>query len=281
MQDGKALQAGTSHFLGQNFAKSANISFINNQGQSEYAYTTSWGVSTRLIGGVIMTHADDDGMVVPPKIAPYQVVIVPVIKKPEDSEAIMAYINKLAAALKTQAPFAEKIRLKIDRRDKASVDKFWEWTRKGAPVICEIGMRDVEGNKVMVKERTKLGTPEGKQIVGFDEFVASVSSRLEQMQKDIFAKAKNRLEHNIRTDITDPAEFKKYFAESNVWIEDNKQGKVAFVRGKWSGDPESESILKEMKITIRCIPFDQFGSEGICLLTGKPATMDVIYARSY
>ena len=197
-----------------------------------------------------MTHADDDGMVVPPKIAPYQVVIVPVIKKPEDSEAIMAYINKLAAALKTQAPFAEKIRLKIDRRDKASVDKFWEWTRKGAPVICEIGMRDVEGNKVMVKERTKLGTPEGKQIVGFDEFVASVSSRLEQMQKDIFAKAKNRLEHNIRTDITDPAEFKKYFAESNVWIEDNKQGKVAFVRGKWSGDPESESILKEMKITI-------------------------------
>jgi len=142
-------------------------------------------------------------------------------------------------------------------------------------------MRDVEGNKVMVKERTKLGTPEGKQIVGFDEFVASVSSRLEQMQKDIFAKAKNRLEHNIRTDITDPAEFKKYFAESNVWIEDNKQGKVAFVRGKWSGDPESESILKEMKITIRCIPFDQSGSEGICLLTGKPATMDVIYARSY
>lgn len=281
MQDGKALQAGTSHFLGQNFAKSANISFINNQGQSEYAYTTSWGVSTRLIGGVIMTHADDDGMVVPPKIAPYQVVIVPVIKKPEDSEAIMAYINKLAAALKTQAPFAEKIHLKIDRRDKASVDKFWEWTRKGAPVICEIGMRDVEGNKVMVKERTKLGTPEGKQIVGFDEFVASVSSRLEQMQKDIFAKAKNRLEHNIRTDITDPAEFKKYFTESNVWIEDNKQGKVAFVRGKWSGDPESESILKEMKITIRCIPFDQSGSEGICLLTGKPATMDVIYARSY
>ena len=141
--------------------------------------------------------------------------------------------------------------------------------------------RDVEGNKVMVKERTKLGTPEGKQIVGFDEFVASVSSRLEQMQKDIFAKAKNRLEHNIRTDITDPAEFKKYFAESNVWIEDNKQGKVAFVRGKWSGDPESESILKEMKITIRCIPFDQSGSEGICLLTGKPATIDVIYARSY
>lgn len=281
MQDGKALQAGTSHFLGQNFAKSANISFINNQGQSEYAYTTSWGVSTRLIGGVIMTHADDDGMVVPPKIAPYQVVIVPVIKKQEDSDAVMAYINKLVADLKKQAPFAEKIRIKIDRRDKASVDKFWEWTRKGAPVICEIGMRDVDGGKVMVKERTKLGTAEGKQIVSFDEFVSTITSRLENMQKEIFSKAKNRLEQNIRTDIFSPEDFKKYFSESNIWIEDGKPGKVAFVRGKWCGDPESEAILKEMKITIRCIPFDQSGTEGICLLTGKPATMDVIYARSY
>lgn len=281
MQDGKALQAGTSHFLGQNFAKSANISFINNQGQSEYAYTTSWGVSTRLIGGVIMTHADDDGMVVPPKIAPYQVVIVPVIKKQEDSDAVMAYINKLVADLKKQAPFAEKIRIKIDRRDKASVDKFWEWTRKGAPVICEIGMRDVDGSKVMVKERAKLGTAEGKQIVSFDEFVSTITSRLENMQKEIFSKAKNRLEQNIRTDIFSPEDFKKYFSESNIWIEDGKPGKVAFVRGKWCGDPESEAILKEMKITIRCIPFDQSGTEGVCLLTGKPATMDVIYARSY
>ena len=280
MQDGKALQAGTSHFLGQNFAKSANISFINNQGQSEYAYTTSWGVSTRLIGGVIMTHADDDGMVVPPKIAPYQVVIVPVIKKQEDSDAVMAYINKLVADLKKQAPFAEKIRIKIDRRDKASVDKFWEWTRKGAPVICEIGMRDVDGSKVMVKERAKLGTAEGKQIVSFDEFVSTITSRLENMQKEIFSKAKNRLEQNIRTDISSPEDFKKYISESNIWIEDGKPGKVAFVRGKWCGDPESEAILKEMKITIRCIPFDQSGTEGICLLTGKPATMDVIYARS-
>ena len=281
MQDGKALQAGTSHFLGQNFAKSANISFINSQGQSEYAYTTSWGVSTRLIGGVIMTHADDDGMVVPPKIAPYQVVIVPVIKKAEDSVKVMEYISNIVTALKKKAPFAEKIRIKVDKRDRASVDKFWEWTRKGAPVICEIGMRDAEGQNVMVKERTKLGTAEGKQIVKLDEFVGSIDTRLENIQKEIFIKAKNRLEHNIRTDITSPEEFKKYFSQSNVWIEDGKQGKVAFVRGKWCADPESEAILKEMKITIRCIPFDQTGTEGVCLLTGKPATMDVIYARSY
>ena len=133
----------------------------------------------------------------------------------------------------------------------------------------------------MVKERTKLGTQEGKQIVGLDEFVNSIDARLENMQKDIFLKAKKRLEQNIRTDIKTPEEFKKYFSQSNVWIEDGTQGKVAFVRGKWCADPESEAILKEMKITIRCIPFDQTGTEGVCLLTGKPATMDVIYARSY
>lgn len=281
MQDGKALQAGTSHFLGQNFAKSANISFVNKNNESEFAYTTSWGVSTRLIGGVIMTHADDEGMVVPPKIAPYQVVLVPVIKKAEDTDAIMAYINDIAAQLKTKAPFAEKIRIKIDKRDKSSVDKFWEWTRKGAPVICEIGMRDMEGANVMVKERLKLGTPEGKKVEAKDIFISTIAERLESIQKEMFEKAKDRLSHNIRTDIKTPEEFKKYFEQSNVWIEDGKQGKVAFVRGKWSGDANSEELLKAMKITIRCIPFDQSETEGVCLLTGKPATMDVIYARSY
>ena len=281
MQDGKALQAGTSHFLGQNFAKSANITFVNKNNESEYAYTTSWGVSTRLIGGVIMTHADDEGMVVPPKIAPYQVVFVPVIKKPEDAEAIMNYITKTAAELKGKLPFGEKIRVKIDKRDKTSVDKFWEWTRKGAPVICEVGMRDVEGGKIMVRERLKLGKPEGKEITATGDFAATIESRLENIQKAMFAKAQKRLEQNIRSDIKTPEEFKKYFEQSNTWIEDGKQGKVAFVRGKWSGDANSEELLKAMKITIRCIPFDQSGSEGVCLLTGKPATTDVIYARSY
>ena len=281
MQDGKALQAGTSHFLGQNFAKSANISFVNKNNESEFAYTTSWGVSTRLIGGVIMTHADDEGMVVPPKIAPYQIILVPVIKKAEDEGDVMNYIGKIAEELKKHAPFGEKIRIKIDKRNKSSVDKFWEWTRKGAPIICEIGKRDVDGNNVMVKERLKLGTSEGKQILNATDFVSSIDERLLNIQNEMFTKAKNRLEQNIRTDITTQEEFNKYFAESNSWIEDGKQGKVAFVRGKWSGDANSEELLKAMKITIRCIPFDQSGTQGTCLLTGKPATMDVIYARSY
>lgn len=278
MQDGKALQAGTSHFLGQNFAKSANISFINKENKPEFAYTTSWGVSTRLIGGLIMTHADDEGMVTPPRVAPYQVILVPVIKKAEDEEKVMAYISELASSLKTQMPFGEKIRLKIDKRLKQSVDKFWEWTRKGAPLICEIGPRDVENGGLMVKSRLSIGQ---KEIVSKDDFVCSVASRLEHIQQEMFEKAKARMNQNIRTDIQTPEEFKAYFGEANEWIEDGKVGKVAFVRGKWCGDAETEEILKELKISIRCLPFDQTGTKGKCLLTGRQATLDVIYARSY
>ena len=281
MQDGKALQAGTSHFLGQNFAKSADIKFVNQNNTQEYAYTTSWGVSTRLIGGVIMCHADDDGMVVPPRIAPYQIVIVPIFKKPEDKEKVSAYIENLQKQLKTQTSFGEKIRVKVDMRDKPSVDKSWEWIRKGAPMVCEIGPRDVDNNGLMLKERIFLNTPEGKKIMSFDEFVANAGKRLEELQQKMFDRAKERLEQNIRTDITTPEEFSAYFANSNEWIEDGKQGKVAFVRGKWCADPATEEILKAMKITIRCIPFDQSGTTGKCLLTGKDATLDVIYARSY
>lgn len=282
MQDGKALQAGTSHFLGQNFAKSANISFINSQNQPEFAYTTSWGVSTRLIGGVIMTHGDDEGMVVPPRIAPYQIVFIPLIKNPEDEARVMEYITMLQKKLVKKTPFGEKIRIKIDKRDRKNVDKFWEWTRKGAPIICEIGMRDIEDSNVMVKERLKLGTPEGKRVMSGFDFVDGIEKHLEAIQKQMFDVAKARLQANIKTDITTQDAFKKYFAESNQWIEDGKSGNVAFVRGKWCADPESEAILKEMKITIRSIPFDQSGTVGECLLTGKKgATMDVIYARSY
>ena len=281
MQDGKALQAGTSHFLGQNFAKSADIKFTNQNNELEYAYTTSWGVSTRLIGGTIMCHADDDGMVVPPHVAPYQIVIVPLIKKPEDAEKIMSYINKIQAQLKLKSAFGEKLRIKVDTRDKNSVDKVWEWIRKGAPMVCEIGPRDVENNGLMIKERISIGQPEGKKIMQAEEFVETAGKRLEELQQLMFAKAQKRLQDNIRTDIKTPEEFAAYFANSNEWIEDDKPGKVAFVRGKWCGDTATEEILKSMKITIRCIPFDQSGTEGVCLLTGKPATMDVIYARSY
>lgn len=281
MQDGKALQAGTSHFLGQNFAKSANITFVNKENKPEFAYTSSWGVSTRLIGGVIMTHADDEGMVVPPKIAPYQVVIIPVVKNPADEDAVMAYINDIRKDLSAQTPFGEKIRIKLDKRDKSSVDKFWEWTRKGAPVILEIGKRDADGNNAMMRIRTHINQPDAKQIVSCQQLVSDMPSVLENIQQEMFDRAKARLLANVRTDITTPEAFKDYFEQANEWIEDGKSGKVAFVRGKWCADPASEEILKAMKITIRCIPFDQTNTQGVCLLTGKPASMDVIYARSY
>lgn len=281
MQDGKALQAGTSHFLGQNFAKSADIKFVNQNNEQEYAYTTSWGVSTRLIGGVIMSHADDEGMVVPPRIAPYQIIFIPLIKKNDDAAKIMAYIENIQAQLKNKTAFGERLRTKIDSRDKSSVDKVWEWVRKGAPMICEIGARDIENGGLMVKERIFFGQPEGKKILKTEEFAATVSERLEFLQHEMFKRAKERLEQNIRTDIKTPEEFAAYFANGNEWIEDGKQGKVAFVRGKWCAEPATEELLKAMKITIRCIPFDQSGTTGKCLLTGKDATLDVIYARSY
>lgn len=281
MQDGKALQAGTSHFLGQNFAKSADIKFVNQNNEQEYAYTTSWGVSTRLIGGVIMSHADDEGMVVPPRIAPYQIIFIPLIKKNDDAAKIMAYIENIQAQLKNKTAFGERLRTKIDSRDKSSVDKVWEWVRKGAPMVCEIGARDIENGGLMVKERIFFGQPEGKKILKTEEFAATVSERLEFLQHEMFKRAKERLEQNIRTDIKTPEEFAAYFANGNEWIEDGKQGKVAFVRGKWCAEPATEELLKAMKITIRCIPFDQSGTTGKCLLTGKDATLDVIYARSY
>ena len=281
MQDGKALQAGTSHFLGQNFAKSANISFVNKNNQQEYAYTTSWGVSTRLIGGLIMTHADDEGMVVPPAVAPYQIVILPLIKNEADKDTILAYVEEIRKELRTKMPLGDKIRIKVDIRDKKPVDKFWEWSKKGAPVIVEIGMRDIEGNNLMVRERLKINTPEGKEVVNRDEFINTIEERLQKIQQQMFDNANNRLQQNIRTDIDTKQKFAEYFANSNEWIEDGKEGKVAFVRGKWCADPQTEEILKAMKITIRCIPFDQSNTEGECLLTGKKATMDVIYSRCY
>ena len=281
MQDGKALQAGTSHFLGQNFAKSANISFVNKNNQQEYAYTTSWGVSTRLIGGLIMTHADDEGMVVPPAVAPYQIVILPLIKNEADKDTILAYVEEIRKELRTKMPLGDKIRIKVDIRDKKPVDKFWEWSKKGAPVIVEVGMRDIEGNNLMIRERLKINTPEGKEVVNRDEFINTIEERLQKIQQQMFDNANNRLQQNIRTDIDTKEKFAEYFANSNEWIEDGKEGKVAFVRGKWCADPQTEEILKAMKITIRCIPFDQSNTEGECLLTGKKATMDVIYSRCY
>ena len=279
MQDGRALQAGTSHFLGQNFAKSADIKFQSKEGKLEYAYTTSWGVSTRLIGGLIMTHADNEGMVVPPVLAPYQIVIVPVIKDKSKADEVMDYATNLYKELSKKSYNGEKLRVKLDKRDKDSLDKGWEWLRKGAPLIVEVGLRDIEKNGLMLKTRIKMNTPEFKQFPSVTEFVETIEDRLASIQNEMLATAKARLENNIRTNIKTKEQMREYFSKQNAFLTDNNG--VAFVRGKWCEDPETEALLKEMKITIRCIPEDQTNTEGECLLTGRKATLDVIYARSY
>lgn len=282
MQDGRSLQAGTSHFLGQNFAKSADIKFINTNNEPEYAYTTSWGVSTRLIGGLIMTHADDEGMCVPPKLAPYQVVIIPMLKDKNKADEIMAYAEKLRDQLKKHYFAGERVRIKLDNRPKDAIDKMWEWTRKGAPLIVEVGSKDLEKNAVMFRNRIKISQDGWKNFEGFDDFVNSLPEKLEVIQNEMLNRAQTRLNNNIIT-LNTKEEFDDYFANSNVFLDKAEQGKkVAFVRGKWSGDEATIEKLKEMRINIRCIPFDQTGTEGECLLSGKKgATLDVIYARSY
>ena len=279
MQDGRALQAGTSHFLGQNFAKSANIKFLGKDGQQAYAYTTSWGVTTRLIGGLVMTHADDEGMVVPPQIAPYQIVIVPMLKGVEDAK-VTAYAQSLAQELSMIRVFDEPLRVKLDMRLKSSVDKTWEWTRKGAPIVIEVGPRDFGKQVVMVRTRIKFGTDQAKEIVPYQDFVNAAAYRLVQIQNAMFTSAQKLMKNNIRTDIKTPEEMQELFAQKNTWL-GGKGPHVAFVRGKWNGRPETEALLKDMKISIRCLPFDQTNTEGVCLLSGDKAKIDVIYARSY
>ena len=283
MQDGRSLQAGTSHFLGQNFAKSADIKFVNPNNEQEFAYTTSWGVSTRLIGGLIMTHADDEGMVVPPKLAPYQVVIIPLLKDKSKEKEILSYAEKLKNELKSRVFANEKIRVKLDNRLKDGVDKMWEWTRKGAPIIIEVGPKDLEKNALLWRNRTEISNKDGwKNFEGFDEFVGSIENKLSKIQSSMLEKAQKRMASNIVTDIKTPEEFKEYFSNSNVYLENTKNTpKVSFVRGKWCGDESVVEKLKEMRINIRAIPFDQSNTEGVCLITGKKATLDDIYARSY
>ncbi len=282
MQDGKALQAGTSHFLGQNFAKSGGISFQNSSGEQEYAYTTSWGVSTRLIGALIMTHGDDEGLKVPPKLAPYQVVIVPLIHDEANEMKILSYIDKITSELSQKAAFGEPIRVKVDMRDKKSADKYWEWTKKGAPIILEIGIKDIESGKIMAKIRNKIGTPEHKKIIEFSEFINTAENMLKDIQNQMFEAAKAYLNKNITSEIKDFKDFRAYFSKKAGFVVGEETSSPGFVLGKWCGDAATLPLLKEMQITVRCLPLDkQDGTEAPCLITGKPSKMNVIFARAY
>ena len=261
MQDGKALQSGTSHFLGQNFAKAFDVQFINKNNELEYVWATSWGVSTRLMGALIMTHSDDNGLVLPPKLAPIQVVIIPIYKNAEQLQAIDAKANEIADKLRTMG-----ISVKYDNADnKRPGFKFADYALKGVPVRLVMGGRDLENGTVEVMRRDTLE----KETMSVENIEQVVKTLLDEIQANIFQKAlKYRQEHTITVDSYD--EFKEKIEEGG------------FILAHWDGTTETEERIKEeTKATIRCIPFDGDTTPGVCMVTGKPSARRVLFARSY
>lgn len=262
MQDGQALQAGTSHFLGQNFAKAFDVQFLNKEGKQEYVWATSWGVSTRLIGALIMAHSDDDGLVLPPKLAPLQVVIVPIHKGSDDLNKIYEKVEPLLKALKGKG-----ISVKFDDDDtKRPGFKFAEYELRGVPVRLAIGMRDLENGTVEVARRD---TKE-KSSQPFENIETYIENLLQEIQQNIFNKAKQFRDNNIR--------------EVNTWDEfkDAIENKSGFLSAHWDGTSETEEKIKELtKATIRCIPLNNKQEEGKCIWSGQPSKERVIFARAY
>jgi len=277
VQDRKAVQAGTSHFLGQNFAKASNIKFQSREGKEELAWTTSWGVSTRLIGTLIMTHSDDDGLILPPKIAPTQIIIIPVTPKPDTAEAVRAACAKLADDLKKESFNGKPITVEIDNRDLGGGVKSWEWIKKGVPIRVEIGPRDLESGSVFVGRRDK-GVKE-KVSLPAAQFVSGAGNLLEEIQDNLYNRA---LEfRNAQTQKIDSKdEFYTYFTAQNA---DKPEIHGGFALTHWDGSAEVEARIKEdLKVTIRCIPFTDAHTEaGTCPFTGNPSTQRVLWAKSY
>ncbi|ADI37766.1 prolyl-tRNA synthetase [Waddlia chondrophila 2032/99] len=276
MQDRKALQGGTSHYLGQNFARAQGIQFSGKEGELEYAYTTSWGVTTRLIGGMIMCHGDDDGLRIPPRVAPKQIVIIPVIPKPELEEEVLAFAEKVKQQIISQMFYGKPISVHIDKRDRRGGEKNWEWVKKGVPVRIEIGPRDIESDSVMLARRDR-GHKE-KEKVSLETLGAIIPNLLNEIQKNYFEQAKAFREMHIQRGVETLEALREFFTPKNP---DKPEIHGGFVLAKWSEDPESEKILDEMKLTIRCLPLSQSGTKGKCILTGKDAVKDVIIAKSY
>jgi prolyl-tRNA synthetase len=276
MQDRKALQGGTSHYLGQNFSKASNIRFSNKDGQMEYGYTTSWGITTRLIGAMTMCHGDDDGLIMPPRVAAKQIVIIPVVPKPEMEQAVFAYADKIAQSLREAQYHGRPLTVIVDKRDKRGGEKNWEWIKKGVPLRLEVGPRDVEAQSVMVSRRDK---PHKEKIATGCQNIATECVRLlDEIQANLYQKAKKFRDQNIRTDIQNFEQMNHFF---NPKGSDKPEIHGGFVLAKWCGDAETEKMLDELKVTIRCLPLKQSGTQGICVLTGKPATLDAIFAKSY
>ncbi len=275
VQDRKAIQAGTSHFLGQNFAKASGIQFVSRDNKQEHAWTTSWGVSTRLIGTVIMAHGDDDGVILPPRIAPAHVVILPVIPKPETRDAVLAAVEKLAADLRAQNYAGEPIRVEIDKRDIGGGTKTWDWIKKGVPIRVEIGPRDLEKGSVAVSRRDR-GAKE-KAFLPTSDFLASAPETLQSIQDALLVRATElRDEHTVKLESKE--DFYAFFTPKNPNRPEIHGG---FALAHWNGSRAVEEQIKaDLKVTIRCIPRDT-AEPGTCIFTGEPSPRRVVFAKSY
>ena len=276
VQDRRAIQAGTSHFLGQNFARASGIQFQNREGKQEFGWTTSWGMTTRLIGTVIMMHGDDDGIILPPRIAPTQIVILPVTPKEETRAKVLEACDKLAARLRETRYADFPIEVAVDRRDLGGGVKNWEWIKKGVPLRVEIGPRDLEKNSVEVSRRDQA--VKAKESMPVEEFVARTPEILSSIQDSLYARAKNFREANTRV-IESRKEFYDFFTPKNSAKPEIHGG---FALAHWNGSREIEEQIKnDLKVTIRVIPLDNSPEPGKCIFTGEPSARRVVWAKSY
>jgi prolyl-tRNA synthetase len=278
MQDGKALQAATSHYLGTGFAEAAGIKYQDRDGGQQFAHTTSWGMTTRMIGAVIMTHGDDDGLRCPPQIAPHQIVIIPMLRDNEEDDAILDYCRSLLGELCAVSAFGEPVRVHVDARAGKASTKRWAWVKKGAPIIVEVGPRDVAGGNVAALRRYQLYKDDGKVnsvFVARGEFVSTAAAQLEAIQSVLYAEAKARLDGNIARDVTDIA---AHFAGENKfsgWAE------VQWSRPTGATLDKIVEQLKAHKLTMRNVPSGSEPADGKCIFTSAPAVERILIGRAY
>lgn len=273
MQDRKALQAGTSHFLGQNFSKAQDIKYQDKNGEIAFAWTTSWGVSTRLIGALIMTHSDDDGLVLPPRLAPTQVVLIPIYRDDSQRDEVLSYCRSLKAELASQAYCDQRIRVELDDREMRGGDKKWFHVRRGVPLRVEIGPKDIAGNAVFVARRDTNQS----QSMPRDEFIANVGKQLKEIQSNLFDRALQMQKENT-VSIATESEFREFFQP------DDDRGRSTgggFAKCWFSSEQAVQKLIDELKVTIRCIPLDAPVGEGKCFVTGQSSKTMAIFAKAY
>lgn len=268
MQDKKALQAGTSHFLGQHFSRSFNIKFLTAAEKEDYVYTTSWGVSTRLIGGLIMAHSDDNGLILPPKLAPSHIVILPIIHKEEDRANILSYCQKLAEELRQIHYHDRRLSIEVDTRELTGGEKGWSWVKKGIPIRLEIGNKECTSNTVFMGRRDR--EYKNRVTVTRQEFLHTVKTELDDIQAHLLLRAQEFRNKNTIA-IHNKEDFYDFF-----------KGDGGFALAHWNGDTEIEATIKQdLSVTTRCIPFDDQAGPGKCIFTGKPSKQAIIFGKSY